>query len=169
MAMLGDSAAMADARHRAADAMNRLAPDAATTGIYSVPRDSEPPYTATSLVLAGQHAEAAAMTRRIISTAYRPESLPAGEQPTYYARTLLILALAAAGLGDADEASAAGTMALESGRVVWPTMVLAGRLAAALDAAHRVPGTPPGSGHATSTRAGGSRCQRPHGATHERR
>ena len=147
MAMLGDSAAMADARHRAADAMNRLAPDAATTGIYSVPRDSEPPYTATSLVLAGQHAEAAAMTRRIISTAYRPESLPAGEQPTNYARTLLILALAAAGLGDADEASAAGTMALESGRVVWPTMVLAGRLAAALDSRS------PGSRYAAGFRA----------------
>jgi hypothetical protein len=41
---------------------------------------------------------------------------------------LLILALAAAGLGETDEAAAAGAAALECGRVVWPTMVLAGKL-----------------------------------------
>jgi hypothetical protein len=83
-----------------------------------------------------QHAEAAEITRRIIGTAYRP--LPAGEQPTRYARTLLILALAA-GLGTADEAAAAGAAALESGRLVWSTMVLAGQLDASL--ARDAPGT----------------------------
>jgi hypothetical protein len=41
---------------------------------------------------------------------------------------LLILGLAAAGLGEMDEAAAAGAAALECGRVVWPTMVLAGKL-----------------------------------------
>jgi hypothetical protein len=44
----------------------------------------------------------------------------------------LILALAAAGLGDLDQAVTAGTAALDCGRVVWPTMVLAGKLDQAL-------------------------------------
>ena len=48
--------------------------------------------------------------------------------PPTYARTLLILALAAAGLGEIDEAAAAGAAALDAGRIVWPTMVLAGKL-----------------------------------------
>ena len=68
------------------------------------------------------------MTRRIIATAYSPHTRAPADQPTNYARTLLILALAAAGLGEIDEAAAAGAAALESGRVVWPTMVLAGKL-----------------------------------------
>jgi hypothetical protein len=59
-------------------------------------------------------------------------------EPANYARTLLILALAAAGLGDLDQAVAAGTAALDCGRVVWPTMVLAGKLNQAL--ARRFPG-----------------------------
>ena len=58
----------------------------------------------------------------------------------------MILALAAAGLGDIDEAAATGAEALSAGRVVWPTLVLAGRLARQLDAAS------PGSPHATSFR-----------------
>jgi len=41
------------------------------------------------------------MTRRIIDTAYRPQARAPWDQPTNYARTLLILALAA-GLGDLD-------------------------------------------------------------------
>lgn len=40
----------------------------------------------------------------------------------------LILALAAAGLGELDQAAATGAAALECGRVVWPTLVLAGKL-----------------------------------------
>jgi hypothetical protein len=51
-----------------------------------------------------------------------------GEQPSKYARTLLILALAQAGLGQADAAAAAGSGALDCGRLAWPTMVLAGKL-----------------------------------------
>jgi hypothetical protein len=96
------------------------------------------------LLLAGRYDEAAVMTRAILASAY--PSRPAGDQPTNYARTLLILALAAAGLGDIDEAAATGAEALSAGRVVWPTMVLAGRLARQLDAAS------PGSPHATDYR-----------------
>ena len=68
------------------------------------------------------------LTRRLIETIYQPKERPPGEQPTNYARTLLILALAAAGIGDVDEAAAVGSAALECGRMVWPTMVLATRL-----------------------------------------
>lgn len=41
---------------------------------------------------------------------------------------MLILGLAQAGLGRLDEAAAAGQAALDAGRLVWPTMVLAGKL-----------------------------------------
>jgi len=129
LAMLGDTAGMTAARRRAAEALGALAPSAGRAGVYSVVRADDPPYTATSLLVAGQHKQAAAMTRRLIATAY--PSAP-GDKPTSYARTLLILALAAAGSGDADEAAAAGTAALAAGRIVWPTMVLAARLDNAL-------------------------------------
>src|SRR2546430_16036149 len=72
------------------------------------------------------------MPEQIITPAYRPQPGPAWDQPTNYARTLLILALAAAGLGDLDQAVTAGTAALDCGRIVWPTMVLAGKLDQAL-------------------------------------
>jgi len=127
--------------------MSQLGPSAPVSGIYSVPRADDPPYTATSLLLAGRHGEAAAMTQRIIATAYRPHTRAPADQPTNYARTLLILALAAAGLGAIDEAAAAGAAALESGPVVWPTMVLAGKLDQSLTAAS------PGSAHAADFRA----------------
>ena len=138
LAMLGDTDAMAAARRRAAAAMAQLGPSVPATGVYCVPRADDPPYTATSLLLAGKYAEAAQMTRRLIDTAYRPQSRAPAEQPTTYARTLLILALAASGLGDLDEAAAAGTAALDSGPVVWPTMMLAGKLDRSL--ARRFPG-----------------------------
>ena len=131
-AMLGDAAGMAEAKRRAAAAMAQLGPPTLAASVYSVPRAEDPPYTATSLLLAGRYAEAAQLTRRIIDTAYHPQSQASGDQPTNYARTLLILALAAAGLGELDEAAAAGTAALECGRVVWPTIVLAGKLDQAL-------------------------------------
>jgi hypothetical protein len=130
-AMLGDAAGMTEARRRAAAAMAQL-PPTPVTSVYSVPRAEDPPYTATSLLLAGRYAEAAQMTCRIIDTAYRPQARAPWDQPTTYARTLLILALAAAGLGDLDQAVTAGTGALDCGRVVWPTMVLAGKLDQAL-------------------------------------
>ena len=140
-AMLGDAAGMAGARRRATAAMARLGPSAPVTSVYSVPRAEDPPYTATSLLLAGRYAEAAGMTRRIIDTAYRPQARAPRDQPTNYARTLLILALAAAGLGDLDQAVTAGAAALDCGRVVWPTMVLVGKLDQAL--ARQFPGAAP--------------------------
>jgi hypothetical protein len=144
LAMLGDYEGMASARRRAAAALGRITPDAMQAGIFALPRADDPPYTATSLLLTGRYAEAAAMTRAILASAY--PSRPAGDQPTNYARTLLILALATAGLGDIDEAAATGAEALSAGRVVWPTLVLAGRLARQLDAAS------PGSPHVTGFR-----------------
>lgn len=141
-AMLGDTAGMTGARHRAALAIARAEASAPLSGIYSVPRAEDPPYTATSLLMARRYAEAAEMTRRIIAAAYSPHTRAPGDQPTNYARTLLILALAAAGLGEADEAAAAGCAALDAGRIVWPTMVLAGKLDQSLT---RIS---PGSAHA---------------------
>jgi transcriptional regulator with XRE-family HTH domain len=131
-AMLGDAAGMAEARRRAAVAMAQLGPPAPAASVYSVPHAEDPPYTATSLLLAGRYAEAAQMTQQIIEVAYRPQARAPWDQPTNYARTLLILALAAAGLGDLDQAVTAGTAALDCGRIVWPTMVLAGKLDRAL-------------------------------------
>lgn len=128
LAMLGDAAGMADARRRAAVATGKLTPAAATTGVYSTPRADDPPCTATSLLLVKRYQDAAETTRRLIETGYSPQSRTPGDQPTNYARTLLILALAEAGLGSVEAASAAGSAALECGRLVWPTMVLAARL-----------------------------------------
>ena len=147
LAMAGDMAGMSAARRRAATAMSQLGPSAPVSGIYSMPRAEDPPYTATSLLLAGRHGEAAAMTRRIIATAYSPHARAPADQPTNYARTLLILALAAARLGEIDEAASAGAAALESGPVVWPTMVLARKLDQSQAAKS------PGSAHAADFRA----------------
>jgi transcriptional regulator with XRE-family HTH domain len=128
LAMLGDTAGMAAAHRRAATAMSRIGPSAHGSDVYSLPRAEDPPYTATSLLLVGRHGEAAEITRRIVATAYSPHTRAPGSQQTRYARTLLILALAAAGLGEIDEAVAAGSAALEAGPPVWPTIVLAGKL-----------------------------------------
>ncbi len=147
LATLGDTVGMSAALRGAATAMSQLDPSTPTSGIYSLPCAEDPPYTATSLLLAGRHSEAAAMTRRIIATAYRPDTRAPGDQPTNYARTLLILALAAAGTNEIDEAAAAGTEALASGPVVWPTIVLAGKLDQALMA------TCPTFAHAADFRA----------------
>ena len=139
-AMLGDAIGMADARRRAAAAMAQVGPSTPAASVYSVPQAEDPPYTATSLLLAGRYAEAAQMTQRIMAVAYRPRAQVPSDQPTNYARTLLILALAATRLGDLDQAATAGTAALDCGRVVWPTMVLAGKLDQAL--ARRFPDAP---------------------------
>jgi hypothetical protein len=144
-AMLGDMAGMADARRRAVGAMSALTPAVPASGAYSIPRDGDPPYTATSLLLTGKCREAAQITRRIIETAYSPRSRAPGDQPTAYSRTLLILAVA--GLGEADEAAAAGAAALQAGPVVWPTIVLAGKLNDSLTR------TSAGSAHADGFRA----------------
>ena len=76
--MLGDAAGMTDARRRAAAAMAQLGPPASAANVYSVPRAEDPPYTATSLLLAGRYAEAAQMTSRIIDMAYRPQARAPG-------------------------------------------------------------------------------------------
>jgi len=127
-AMLGDTAGMESARKRARAAMEKLPPDAATSGVFSIPQAADPPYTATSLLLAGRYQEAASTTRQIIETVYHPETRNPGDQPTNYARTLLILGLSEVGNDQIGEASAAGIAALECGRTVWPTLVLARRL-----------------------------------------
>lgn len=127
-ALLGDAQGMADARRRASAAMDRLAPGTATSGAFSFPMADDPPYTATSLLLVGRYGEAAEATRRVIETLYRPQSRSREDQPTSYARSLLILGLAEAGLGRIDAAAAAGNDALQCGKPVWPTMVLAGKL-----------------------------------------
>ncbi len=129
--------------------------------MYSVPRAGDPPYTATSLLLAGRYAEAAQMTSQIIDVAYRPEARASWDQPTNYARTLLILSLSAAGLGDLAPAVAAGTAALDCGRVVWPTMVLAGQLDQALARQFPRDALRADFHAATSTRVPASRCQPP--------
>jgi len=41
--MLGDPAGMAEARRRAAAAVGKLTPAAATIGVYSIPRADDPP------------------------------------------------------------------------------------------------------------------------------
>jgi transcriptional regulator with XRE-family HTH domain len=110
-AMLGDTAGMAEARRRADAAMAQLGPSAPAASVYSIPRAEDPPYTATSL-LAGKHAEAAQMTRRIIDTAYRPQARAPWDQPTNYARTLLILEAPPPG----RRADGAGPVRHESGR-----------------------------------------------------
>jgi hypothetical protein len=97
------------------------------------------------VVLNAASLPAAAISRRLTSGAYRPQARPPDSQPTNYARTLLTLALTAAGMGEADEAAVAGTAALECGHLVWPTLVLAGKLAESR--------TAPGSAHAAGFRA----------------
>jgi hypothetical protein len=124
-AMLGDADGMANARRKAATAIEALTPGFAVNGAFSMPLEEDPPYTATSLLLVGKYQDAAEATRRIIGTVYG--GIP-GDQPAKYARTLLILALAQAGLGHADAAAATGSEALGCGRPAWPTMVLAGKL-----------------------------------------
>jgi hypothetical protein len=74
--MLGDAAGMAEARRKAATALAQLGPPTPAASVYSVPRAEDPPYTATSLLLAGRYAEGAQMTRRIIDVTYRPQARP---------------------------------------------------------------------------------------------
>jgi len=91
--------------------------------------------------------------------AYRPQARAPQDQPTNYARTLLILALAAAGLGDLDQAVTAGTAALDCGRVVWPTMYWPASSTKPWPAASPEPRLQRTSAPATSTRARASPCQ----------
>jgi len=87
LAMVGDIAGMTAAHRHATTAMSQLRPSVPVSGVYSVPRAEEPPYTATSLLLAGRHREAADMTRQIITTAYSPHTRAPVNQPTNQLRT----------------------------------------------------------------------------------
>ncbi|WP_454855252.1 hypothetical protein [Promicromonospora soli] len=128
LASLGDTQGMQTARRQAQAAISALDDDA-NAGVHSIARAAEPPYTAASLLLVGDYAQASAVTEDLITTAY-----PAGRarETSSYARTLLVLALAQAGLGKLDEAAATGAAALNVPGTVWPTVVLAGKLDRAL-------------------------------------
>jgi transcriptional regulator with XRE-family HTH domain len=127
-AQAGDVAGMNRARGEAAVAIRRLGPGVQKTGVFSVADGEDPPYTATSLLLLGDYKQAVPATNRVITTAYWAESRQGGENPSGYARSLLILGLAHAGGRCLDEAVAAGHRALAGQRLAWPTMVLAGHL-----------------------------------------
>jgi hypothetical protein len=127
-ALLGDVEGMALAQRQATLALERLSPETAVGGVFSIPLAADPPYTATSLLLIGKYQAAADITSQLVDTVYRKKARTPYEQPTNYARTLLILGLAEAGLGQLDKAAATGTTALGCSRPVWPTMVLAGKL-----------------------------------------
>ncbi|MFF5262692.1 hypothetical protein ACFY4C_27490 [Actinomadura viridis] len=128
LAMAGAADQMSRARSHAAAAISALPNDVPETGAFSIALAEDPPYTATSLLLVGHPREAVAATGRVIETVYRPEARQRGEHPSGYARSLLILGLAHAEMGELDEAVAAGQAALAGSRPAWPTMVLAKRL-----------------------------------------
>jgi transcriptional regulator with XRE-family HTH domain len=127
-AMVGNADVMEQARRRAVKALTRLPIDVARSGAFSIALAEEPPYTATSLLLVGKFDEAASVTRNVIEAAYPASVRHRAEKSSSYARTLLILALAEAGRGRVGEAVAAGRAALDGADVVWPTLVLAGKL-----------------------------------------
>jgi hypothetical protein len=126
-ALAGDAARMTEARGHAAKAMARL-PAARPTGVFSISAGEDPPYTATSLMLAGDFGEAVTATNRVIQAAYQLEARRRGANPSGYARSLLILGLAQAGNRRLDDAVAAGDEALSGSRPAWPTLVFAGQL-----------------------------------------
>ncbi len=128
-ALIGNSDEVSSTRWRAEKAIAKLPPNTPTQGTFSISLADDPPYTATSLLLLGRHKEAVEATRRVIATFYGPcAGEGRREHPSGFARTYLILALALAGLGKLDEAYAAGSMALDAPRLVWPVAVLAGKL-----------------------------------------
>lgn len=127
-AMAGDAGHLARARCQADKAVRALSGDVPSTGVFSIAVADDPPYTATSLLLAGRFREAVFATDRVIQTLYQPTTRQRGEQPSSYARCLLILALAHAGDGNLDESVAAGHAALSGKRPAWPTLVLAKKL-----------------------------------------
>ena len=127
-ALIGNSDKVSSTRWRAEKAIAKLPPDTPTQGTFSISLADDPPYTATSLLLLGRHKEAVEATRRVIATFYGSCTGGGGEHPSGFARTYLVLALALAGLGKLDEAYAAGSVALEAPRLVWPVAVLAGKL-----------------------------------------
>jgi hypothetical protein len=127
-AMLGDAAGMSQARSSAVKAIAALPSNVAATGVFSIALAEDPPYTATSLLLVERFREAASVTRGIIDATYPAGARNQNRQSSGYARTLLILGLAEAGLGRVNEAVASGRAALDTSGLVWPTLVLAEKL-----------------------------------------
>ncbi|GAA3863277.1 hypothetical protein GCM10022243_32250 [Saccharothrix violaceirubra] len=136
VAMVGDVRRMQEAKKRATAAIEGLQASTTRSGVFSIALSEDPPYTATSLLLLQRFEEAALATERVIETAYGADAGDHGGLSSNHSRTLLILGLARAGIGDVDGAVAAGRQALD-GSVVWPTLVLARKLDQALMRTHR--------------------------------
>lgn len=126
-ARLGNDEKVTSLRRHAETAIAKLPANTPQAGAFSIKLADDPPYTATSLLLLGRYSEAVEVTRRVISTFYANHAGEA-EDPSGFARTQLILALALARSGQLDEACAAGSKALDSSCPAWPTVVLARRL-----------------------------------------
>lgn len=128
-ALIGNSDKVFSTRWRAEKAIAKLPPDTPTRGAFSISLAEDPPYTATSLLLLGRHQEALEATRRVMGTFYGSGTGEGRrEHPSGFAQTHLILALALAGLGELDEAYAAGCVALDAPQLTRPVAVLAGKL-----------------------------------------
>ena len=133
-ALLGDTREVHSARQRAEVAMAKLPTETPAHGAFSISHTAGcPPYTATSLLLLGQHGEAERLTREVITAHYGADGRDGpGEQPAGFALAHLRLALALAGLGRLDEAIGAGQVALAAPRPVRSVVALAGDLDHAL-------------------------------------
>lgn len=136
-AMHGNSDDMLAAKQNATKAIADLPASAAKNGVFSIALSEDPPYTATSLLLSGRFKEASAVTREVLHNAYPGEKSNSQAKSSNYARTLLILSLSEAGLGNIDEATSVGRAALDTDNLVWPTLVLAGKLNRALRSSHK--------------------------------
>ncbi len=123
-ATAGNLDAMMKAKQAAAESIGRHRPSTTNT-VFSLVPSEEPPYTATSFLALGRYQDALATTNRVLESGYRPISGNPSRQPTAYARTLMVLALAHVGLGDGEAAADIGHKALSSAPEVWPTLVLA--------------------------------------------
>lgn len=128
----GNEESAISAKGEASKAIAELPASIAQDGVFSIALSEEPPYTATSLLLSGRFKEASAVTRKVLRDAYSNEQPSQPAKSSNHARTLLTLGLSEAGLGNIDEAASAGRSALDSDNLVWPTLVLAGKLNRAL-------------------------------------
>jgi hypothetical protein len=66
-AMMGDAVRMTCTRRRAAREISLLPADAGGLGVFSIAAGEDPPYTATSMLLAGHFREASAAASRVIA------------------------------------------------------------------------------------------------------
>ena len=124
-AMLGDAGGMADARRKAAAAIDALSAGFVGGGAFSIPLAEDPPYTATSLLLVRRYRDAAEATRRVVATVYG--GVP-GDQPAKYARTLPTWGSPRLGSGTPTPRQPPEARHWTAAGLAWPTMVLAGKL-----------------------------------------